>query len=140
MKKAILLFAIAIGASVTVSAQKMEFETVDINYGEIAKGSEPNREFVFTNTGTAPLIITKSQGSCGCTIPTTPTEPIMPGAKGRIPVRYDTQRVGQFTKNVTLTTNAPGQETFVLTIHGTVKAEDAAVPANDSKSTLIQPH
>lgn len=159
MKKVFFLFALALGTTVAATAQRaplttapvsnttapatnsaqMKFETIDINYGDIMKGGEPNREFIFTNTGNEPLIISNAAGSCGCTVPTWPKEPIMPGAKGSIKVHYDTQRVGQFTKYVTLTTNAAGQETFKLTIHGNVQQEADAVPAN-SNGGMLAPH
>jgi hypothetical protein len=98
----------------------MVFETETIDYGTIEHNAEGTRKFVFTNNGNKPLIITNTQGSCGCTVPTTPKEPIAPGAKGEIGVHYATDRVGAFTKTVTVTSNAEGQPTKVLTIKGTV--------------------
>ncbi|WP_264536302.1 DUF1573 domain-containing protein [Flavobacterium sp. N1736] len=98
----------------------MVFENETIDYGTIAHNADGNRQFVFVNNGTKPLIITNTQGSCGCTVPTTPKEPIAPGAKGIIGVKYATDRVGAFTKTVTVTSNAEGQPTKVLTIKGTV--------------------
>lgn len=98
------------------------FESETIDYGTIEHNADGKREFVFTNTGTKPLIITNAQGSCGCTVPTWPKEPIAPGAKGVIGVKYATDRVGPFTKNVTLTTNAT-EPTKLLTIKGTVLAD-----------------
>ena len=98
----------------------MVFENETIDYGTIAHNADGNRQFVFVNNGTKPLIITNTQGSCGCTVPTTPKEPIAPGAKGVIGVKYATDRVGAFTKTVTVTSNAEGQPTKVLTIKGTV--------------------
>ena len=62
--------------------------------------------FTFTNTGKSPLIVEKVKGSCGCTVPTKPEEPIMPGETGEIKVKYDTNRVGGFSKTVTITSNA----------------------------------
>jgi hypothetical protein len=103
-----------------VDGAGMVFENETIDYGTIAHNAEPNRQFVFTNNGNKPLIITNTQGSCGCTVPTTPKEPIAPGAKGVIGVRYATDRVGPFTKTVTVTSNAEGQPTKTLTIKGTV--------------------
>jgi hypothetical protein len=105
---------------------KIEFKDgiLDLDYGTIKKSSEPFREFEFKNTGKAPLIISNAVGSCGCTIPTYPKEPVMPGKKAVIKVRYDTERVGAFTKNVTLTTNVIGQESVKLTIHGNVLAPE----------------
>ena len=103
-----------------VQGAGMVFENETIDYGTIAHNADGNRQFVFVNNGTKPLIITNTQGSCGCTVPTTPKEPIAPGAKGIIGVKYATDRVGAFTKTVTVTSNAEGQPTKVLTIKGTV--------------------
>jgi hypothetical protein len=107
------------------------FETETIDYGTIEHNANGDREFVFTNNGSKPLIISNTQGSCGCTVPTTPKEPIAPGAKGIIGVKYATDRVGAFTKSVTVTSNAEGQPTKVLTIKGTVLPDPtpAAAPA-----------
>jgi len=120
---AVLFFAINF-----VSAQDIKFESLEINYGSIEKGADGVRVFKFTNTGTAPLIISNAQGSCGCTVPTYPKEPIMPGEKGEIRVKYDTQRVGAFTKYVTLTTNATSGTSTQLKISGDVKPEAAPTP------------
>lgn len=114
----------------------MEFEMTTVDYGTIEQGSDPYRFFKFTNTGNAPLVITNAKGSCGCTVPTYPKEPVPPGESGEIKVRYDTNRVGPFTKRVTLTTNV-GDEPIVLTIKGKVekKAEEpAGVPASGEGS------
>ena len=97
----------------------MVFESETIDYGTIPHNADGKREFVFVNNGTKPLIITNAQGSCGCTVPTYPKEPIAPGAKAVIGVKYATDRVGAFTKTVTLTTNA-AEPTKVLTIKGNV--------------------
>lgn len=103
----------------------MVFVTETIDYGTVAYNSDGRREFVFTNNGNKPLIITNVQSTCGCTVPTYPKEPIAPGAKGVIGVKYDTSRAGQaFTKTVTLTTNAV-EPSRTLTIKGNVLAADA---------------
>ncbi|HJR99935.1 MAG TPA: DUF1573 domain-containing protein [Flavobacterium sp.] len=108
-----------------VNGAGMVFENETIDYGTVAHNSDGNRKFVFTNNGNKPLIITNAVGSCGCTVPTTPKEPIAPGAKGVIGVKYATDRVGAFTKTVTVTSNAEGQATKTLTIKGTVLGDDA---------------
>ena len=113
-----------------VNGAGMVFENETIDYGSIAHNADGNRKFVFTNNGNKPLIITNTQGSCGCTVPTTPKEPIAPGAKGVIGVKYATDRVGPFTKTVTVTSNAEGQPTKTLTIKGTVLPD--AAPATKS--------
>lgn len=108
-----------------VDGAGMAFVSETIDYGTIAHNADGKREFVFTNNGTKPLIITNTQGSCGCTVPTSPKQPIAPGAKGVIGVKYATDRVGAFTKTVTVTSNADGQATKILTIKGVVLADGA---------------
>ena len=105
-----------------VDGANMVFVSETIDYGTIAHNADGKREFVFTNNGNKPLIITNAAGSCGCTVPTYPKEPIAPGAKAVIGVKYATDRVGAFTKTVTLTTNAT-EPTKTLTIKGTVLAD-----------------
>ncbi len=108
-----------------VEGAGMVFENETIDYGTIAHNADGKREFVFTNNGNKPLIITNAVGSCGCTVPTFPKEPIVPGAKASIGVKYATDRIGAFTKTVTLTTNAEGIPSKTLTIKGTVLGDDA---------------
>ena len=110
-----------------VQGAGMSFTNETMDYGTIEHKADGNREFVFTNNGNKPLIITNTNGSCGCTVPTSPKEPIAPGAKGIIGVKYDTNRVGPFTKTVTVTSNAAGQPTKLLTIKGTVVAAAAKI-------------
>lgn len=109
----------------------LQFEQLTIDYGDIEKGSDPYRVFVFTNTSDEPVAIKNAKGSCGCTVPEYPKEPIMPGEKNEVKVRYDTQRVGPFGKTVTVTTTK--DESIVLKIKGKVhKSEDKSVPTQDN--------
>lgn len=85
-----------------------------------------------TNTGDQPLIISQCQGSCGCTVPKCETQPIKPGAKSTITVKYDTNRVGPINKSVTITSNATNAPSKVVTIKGTVEAA-ATTPATPVK-------
>lgn len=114
-----------------VEGAGMIFENETIDYGTIQQNSDGNREFVFTNNGNKPLIIESTQGSCGCTVPTKPEGPIAPGAKATIGVKYATDRVGAFTKTVTVKSNAAGNETKLLTIKGTVLAAPTTAPATE---------
>lgn len=100
-----------------------EFESEVIDYGDIAQNSDGNRVFTFTNTGKEPLIISSVKGSCGCTVPTKPEKPIMPGETAEIKVKYDTNRVGPFSKSVTIVSNA-FEKTKVVSIKGRVLAEN----------------
>jgi len=81
------------------------------------------------------LVISAAKGSCGCTVPSYPKEPIMPGESEFIKVKYDTKRTGAFTKYVTLTTNAQANTTTRLKIMGTVDAP-ATAPAPAAKPAL----
>lgn len=108
MKKLVAL-AIMIFSAFAVQAQesaKIEFKSEVIDYGEIAKGSDGIRVFEFTNTGNSPLVITRVNSSCGCTIPKKPEEPIAPGETGEIEVEYNTQIVGPIRKTITVYSNA----------------------------------
>jgi hypothetical protein len=106
------------------------------NYGNIENASTGYRFFKFTNTGNAPLVISAAKGSCGCTVPSYPKEPIMPGQSEFIKVKYDTKRTGAMTKYVTLTTNSVDNATTRLKIFGTVAppANAPAAPANNGKT------
>ena len=104
----------------------MTFEATTVDYGTIDQGSNPIREFKFTNTGTQPLLITSAVGSCGCTVPSFSREPIKPGESSVISVSYHTKRLGPINKTITLTTNET-QNTHKLAITGEVKAPAPAV-------------
>lgn len=137
MKKLLAFFAVVFFAANVASAQTMTFKSTDgqgdnileWNYGTLEQGANGVREFKFTNTGEAPLIITNAKGSCGCTVPSYPKEPTMSGKGNAIKVKYDTKRVGAFTKYVTLTTNDPKNPSIRLKIFGTIQAEAPATPA-----------
>ena len=90
-----------------------------MDYGMIEHNADGARKFVFTNNGTEPLLIKNAKGSCGCTVPTWPREAIAPGTTAEIGVKYATNRVGKFTKTITLTTNA-SKKPVILTIKGEV--------------------
>ena len=126
MKKiAVFLFLglLSWGVSAQQQVAKIEFKTETVDYGEIEKGSDGVRVFEFTNTGNAPLIISKVSSSCGCTIPKKPEEPILPGETGEIQVKYDTNRPGPILKAITVISNSD-TPTKILKIKGTVKTAD----------------
>jgi len=126
MKKIVLvLFVGLLGFTMTAqdAAAKIEFKSETVDYGEISKGADGVRIFEFTNTGDAPLIISKVSSSCGCTIPKKPEAPILPGKTGEISVKYDTNRVGPIRKAITVISNAD-TPTKVLKIKGEIKAID----------------
>ena len=113
MKKIILLFAFVI-FSLCAAAQgaKIEFVAKDntIDFGKVYRDTDSGlRTFEFKNTGDAPLIITNVQSTCGCTVPTKPTEPIMPGKSGKIDVKYN-MSPGPIRKTITVESNATNVE------------------------------
>ncbi len=110
------------------NAPEIAFENDLHDFGTIKHGGNGVYEFKFKNMGKEPLIISNAAGSCGCTVPTWPKEPIKKGETGIIKVSYDTKRVGSFTKTVTLTSNAK-TASKVLTIKGIVEpAEKEQTP------------
>ena len=106
------------------NAPKIEFTNKVINYGDIDYKADSNREFEFVNKGKEPLILTSVRASCGCTTPSWTREPIAPGAKGIIKVKYDTKRIGLINKSVTITSNGE-TSTKIIRIKGEVKAPAA---------------
>ena len=103
----------------TVSTAEITFDALEHDYGTINKGADGNCEFTFKNTGKEPLLITDCKASCGCTIPSWTKEPILPGKKGSIHVKYNTERIGGIDKSVTVTSNAKNSP-VVLHIKGNV--------------------
>lgn len=104
-------------------ATSVKFNEYDYNFGNIKQNSENIHLFSFTNTGDKPLIIENAKGSCGCTVPKYPKEPIAPGATGEIEVVYKpgTQK-NQQTKSVTITANTEPVNT-ILKINAFVEEE-----------------
>lgn len=112
---------------------KIEFKKDTHDYGDIKYGADGTCIFEFKNTGNAPLIISDAKGSCGCTVPEWPKEPINPGKTGTITVKYDTKRPGAINKSVTITSNASNEPTKILRIKGNVGAKpESATPVNTS--------
>jgi len=101
------------------NAPVITFDKVIHDYGVINKGDNGKCEFKFTNTGKEPLILSRPRSNCGCTVPTWPRQPIMPGKSDIITVVYDTQRMGPIHKSVTVFSNAKNNA-VVLQIKGTV--------------------
>lgn len=132
MKNTILSFALsifALGAFAQETAKpvggKGPMISIDKevhDYGTIQAGANGTCDFTVTNIGDAPLILTSCKGSCGCTVPKCDTEPIMPGQKTSVTVKYDTKRVGAINKNVTISSNATNGAEKIVRIKGEVVA------------------
>ena len=150
MKKAVLALGIFVCLGLTINAQtasttgtsvqsstsqaEIKFDKELHDFGTIPFGGNGTYEFKFKNTGKEPLIISNAQGSCGCTVPTYPQNvPIKPGEVQIIKVTYDTKRPGNFTKTVTIHSNAKTPEK-VITIKGVVESApvEETFPSNGS--------
>ncbi len=104
----------------------MKFDVLEHNFGTIKQGESVTFEFKFKNSGKEPLIINTATGSCGCTVPEYPKEPIKPNGNGVIKVTFNSAgKSGPQDKTVTITYDTDKQ--IVLHMKGTV--EVAATPA-----------
>lgn len=107
------------GPTTTIQYEGNEYEFPSVDEGEIVK-----HIYKFKNTGDVPLVISNCKGSCGCTVPTWPKEPIAPGANGEIKVEFNSKgKPGPQRKQVTVTANTTPTETF-LVIRGDVRGKE----------------
>lgn len=108
----------------------MTFEELTFDFGTVAEGEKVSHTYKFTNTGNEPLVLSDAKGSCGCTVPKWPREPIGPGETSEIVVEFNSQgKKGQRNQKVTLTANTNPPQTF-LSLTGTVNpAGGAAQPS-----------
>jgi len=121
------IFSTSVFAQNTVAennAPIFKFEAKEVDYGVVERDSEGLKVYKFTNIGKSPLIISKVTGSCGCTVPSTPKEPIMPGASAEIQVKYDTHKTGKISKSITIFSNAQ-RPTIKISVRGFVKEESS---------------
>lgn len=129
MKKLLAVFTMLLVSAVTFaqSGPKIEFaaENNTIDYGTVVKGKDSGlRTFEFTNTGDAPLVVSNVRSTCGCTVPSKPEAPIMPGKTGKIDVKYN-MSIGRISRTITVETNAVNHTDgkVALRIKGEVVAE-----------------
>lgn len=104
------------GDSATDQFPELEFDQNRHDFGTVTEGDVVEHEFTFTNTGNAPLKVMKANPSCGCTVPDWSKDPIAPGEKGSMVVKFDTRgKLGKQNKSVRLTTNTKkGNETLTF--------------------------
>ncbi|HIW86994.1 MAG TPA: DUF1573 domain-containing protein [Candidatus Onthomorpha intestinigallinarum] len=117
------VFVFGVNAQTDKNAQgtqaEITFEKLEHDYGEVPQKGNGVTEFKYTNTGKAPLIISKVRSSCGCTVPKWSKEPLMPGQSASITVKYNTNNVGPINKSVTVESNAKTPR-VILKIKGKV--------------------
>lgn len=128
MKRVLFILILAFNAfllnaqttTTSTNGSEITFNKLVHDYGTVAQGADGNCEFVFTNSGNEPLILSNVQTSCGCTVPSWPKEPVMPGKTGTIKVNYTKMSIaGTISKQITVYSNAKNG-TIVLSIKGTV--------------------
>jgi hypothetical protein len=128
MKKALFLFIAAVALVSCKDEDKpesngilpvMTFTEQQYDFGTITQGEQVEHDFIFKNTGATELYISNAVGSCGCTVPEYPHEPIAAGANGTIKVKFNSSgKTGHQTKTVTLTTNTKARREML-----TIKAQ-----------------
>jgi Protein of unknown function (DUF1573) len=127
------LFAFAQNSNPNGAKFKFVEETHD--FGVLKEGADATYDFTFVNTGKEPLVINNCVASCGCTVPTWPKEPIMPGSRSKITVKFNTQgKNGMFVKSIYIQSNAIcDKDRYEIFIKGSVTPTPAsiAVPAVD---------
>lgn len=138
MKKLLGLFAIVMmsASAMAQTGPKIEFKAETIDYGTVSKGDDSGlRVFEFTNTGDAELVINDVKSSCGCTVPSKPTEPILPGKTGKIEVQYN-MNPGPISKTITVTSNATNKQEgiILLKISGNVVVKEEVNPLEKKKT------
>lgn len=119
---------------------EIAFDNLVHDYGTIFEGDPGECEFAFKNTGKEPLVLSNVFSSCGCTIPSWPKDPIMPGKSSSIKVKYNTSRVGGINKTITVESNAGESKRVELRIIGTVKKkEESTFPEKQPSSIQAEP-
>jgi type II secretory pathway pseudopilin PulG len=104
----------------TIPITGISFAKNEHNFGTITQGEKVKTKFTFTNSGTENLVITNATGSCGCTVPEYPKEPIAPGKSGEILVEFNSEgKEGEQSKTVTVEANTEPRQT-VLTIKSNI--------------------
>ena len=92
----------------------IQFDQKVYDFGDMTDGDVVKHNFTFTNSGSNPLIIAGAHGSCGCTIPSYPKEPIMPGKTSAIEVQFNSAgKQGMVNKSVTVTANTDPAQTII---------------------------
>jgi hypothetical protein len=131
-----MIFSENANAQVEVSkGAKIKFNKEVHDYGTVKYDGDGSCTFEFTNEGNEALVISNAKGSCGCTVPEWPKEPIAPGASASIKVKYDTKRPGAINKSVTITSNAVNVEGGIVTVRikgEVLPAPEGGAPVNNS--------
>lgn len=101
-------------AAPTGPTTTMEFAETTFDFGTVQDGELVSHTYKFKNTGSEPLILSDAKGSCGCTVPKWPREPIAPGESAEITVEFNSKnKPGQRNQKVTITANTNPPQSFI---------------------------
>lgn len=98
----------------TAKMARIQMDEMVFNFDTVAHGDVVEHTFGFTNVGKSPLVISNAESTCGCTVPSWPEDPIPPGGRGEISVKFNTEdKPGSQTKPITIFANTYPQQTVV---------------------------
>lgn len=134
MKRFCILLTMMFFGFIGLQAQGpfIKFDKLVHDFGNLVQGDKAECEFVFTNTGDAPLLLSNVRSTCGCTVPSWTKEPIMPGQKGTIKIKYDSNRVGPINKQITVESNGTNGQVFLKIVGNIDKKPTEIMPIQDT--------
>jgi len=119
--------AVAVPAGPTTT---MNFSETTYDFGTVQEGEVVAHTYTFTNTGDETLVLSDAKGSCGCTVPKWPREPIAPGASADITVEFNSKnKKGKRNQKVTITANTNPPQSFIYLTGEVAGGEGAPAPA-----------
>ncbi len=99
----------------TANMPKIKYDHIEFDYGKVKEGKIVEHIFPFKNVGNRPLLIATAAGNCGCTASEYPKEPVMPGQKSQIKIKFNSEgRKGGQAKWITVTSNTYPAESKVM--------------------------
>ncbi len=98
----ILFFFFSCSNTVFNDNASISFNNMEHDFGTLEQKQKAEYAFEFSNPGKTPLVIQNVETSCGCTVPDWTKEPVKPGEKGKITIKYDTEYPGVFSKSITV--------------------------------------
>lgn len=141
MKKFLFILAAAFFTGAAYAQPKaddlVKFETEVYDFGKIKQGVPVHCDFFFTNISRTPVTVASATASCGCTTPTKPEQPVLPGKKDKIQAGYNAANMGTFEKTIFITfdgTSGPKE----LKIKGEVVGADAVTEPAPASPTLVK--
>ena len=128
LRRFTLLILFALCSALASAQSQLAFSPAEWDFGTIREADGPvSHTFTGENTGRQPLVILDVVTSCGCTVPEFSRQPILPGAKVSVGVRFDpANRPGTFSKELSVY-STERRKVAVLRIRGTVLPRERSV-------------